>query len=103
MMARALEKTRKLAALGGLSPQQASHLSQIAVENGDLDLARLILGGWERQAPTDLAAHRRRLAVEVKAGAYRSALQAAKKVLEHEPQDAEALRIFEQVKGFPPP
>jgi serine/threonine-protein kinase len=94
MMARALENTRKLVALGGVSPLQASHLSQLALECGELDLARSILAEWERQAPTDLAAHRRRLAVELQAGAYRAALKSAKKILAQEPHDAEALRVL---------
>jgi hypothetical protein len=75
-------------------PTRASHLAHVAIETGEYDLARWILADCERQAPNDLEALRKRARVELKAGAYARAIEAAErlragadKVLASRPQD----------------
>ncbi len=89
---RALENTRRAVRAGPLRPHQASYLSIVALEMNDLDVARWIIAGWEREAPGDLELLRRRLAVEFKGGAYERVLQVAGKILARRAHDKEALQ-----------
>jgi tetratricopeptide (TPR) repeat protein len=95
--ARALRSVRQMVALGGIRPDQASRLAHVAIETGQYDLARWIVADWERQAPDDLEALRKRARVELKAGAYGRAIEAAErlrmqadKVLSTRPKDQQA-------------
>jgi serine/threonine protein kinase/tetratricopeptide (TPR) repeat protein len=90
---RALGHARKLVALGGLRVDQMPHLTVVALQMDDLDLARRLVSEWQRQAPGDLIALRRRAAVELKGGAYGRALEAADAVLKALPGDPQALRL----------
>jgi tetratricopeptide (TPR) repeat protein len=92
LMARALQNTRTLLELGPPSPFQAALLAPLAIEAGELDLARRILAEWERQAPQDLLLLKKRLAVELKAQAYGPAIAVADKYLERQPGDADVSR-----------
>jgi tetratricopeptide (TPR) repeat protein len=108
---RALRHIRALLALGDVRPDQADELSIIALKTGQLDLARALVAMWERQAPTDLKAVRRRARVELEGGAYGRALEAANRVLAPWPQDQEALdcrakaieRAREEARRLPAP
>jgi hypothetical protein len=92
VLARALRHTRALLALGDVRPDQAEFLVQIALRTGQIDLARAIVGMWERQAPRDLEGVRWRVKVELAGGAYGRAIEAADCVLSVVPQDPVALR-----------
>jgi hypothetical protein len=78
---RALDNVRTLAAWGGIRPDQAYYLAHVAIEMNELDLARGIIADWERQAPQDLQALRKRVTVELKAGACGRAVRAADQLL----------------------
>jgi tetratricopeptide (TPR) repeat protein len=93
---RALRNTRAFVALGRVGPEQAALLADVGVRNGDFDLARAIVGAWERQDPKDMNAWRKRALVELRAGAAGPALQAARKVLDAKPDDKQALDIRKQ-------
>jgi serine/threonine protein kinase/predicted Zn-dependent protease len=85
-----LENLRQLLRLDDVPLEDASALVKIAVSLGELDLARSILVGWERQAPDNLEALRMRALVELRGGAYGRAIAAADKVLGKQPGDREA-------------
>jgi tetratricopeptide (TPR) repeat protein len=89
MAERALQRTRALRALGDLDPDQADLLAGAASGLGDLDLARGILADWERRAGDDPRLLRRRLDVEIRAGAYGPAVRVADRLLEKAPRDEE--------------
>src|SRR5262249_10200269 len=89
---RALENVRRRVALGGVRGDEAFSLSHVAIETGQYDLARAIVAEWERQAPGNLSALRKRADVELRAGAYGPALRAIDAILKQKPDDEEALR-----------
>jgi tetratricopeptide (TPR) repeat protein len=93
---RALRHARGLVALGGVRVDQMLHLTIVALQMDDLDLARRLVSEWQRQAPGDLIALRRRAAVELKGGAYGRALEAADAVLKVRRGDPEALGLRAQ-------
>jgi tetratricopeptide (TPR) repeat protein len=111
LLGRALQTTRELLALGEVRPDQAMLLVQIAYHRGEYDLARSVLAQWERKAPRDLDARRWRAKVELAAGAYGRAIEAADRVLAARPKDPVALqfradaqaRIRDQARLLPPP
>src|SRR5262249_4854995 len=92
MLARAARHSRELLALGDLPPRQAEILSRPTLEAGEVDLARQVVAGWERQAGKDLAPLYRRLAIEMEAKAYGPALDLADRILKSRPKDKEAHR-----------
>jgi Flp pilus assembly protein TadD len=92
MMAQALRHARELVARGGMERSHADLLSRLAMDGGDFNLGRWIVADWERQARGDLRPLRRALAVEIQAEAYGPALQLARRILDKNPLDAEALR-----------
>jgi tetratricopeptide (TPR) repeat protein len=94
IMARALKHTRELVDLGGVRPDQAGILVQIALKNGELDLARSILAQWERQVPKEnIPALLNRAEVELAGGSCRRAAELANRVLKVRPKDTDAQRI----------
>jgi tetratricopeptide (TPR) repeat protein len=93
LLKRAVDHTRELVALGGVRPDQAVHLAQVALTQNEPDLAAWILADWERQAPGDPDMLRKRLALEVKTGAHGRAIQTADQILKRKPRDGEALRL----------
>jgi serine/threonine protein kinase/Flp pilus assembly protein TadD len=94
MRARAAANMRRLLADGKLSPTNWSTLTELALTRlEDCDLARLLAAAGDRQAPGDVRFLRWRAQIELTAGAYHPALDAAAKVLAKEPKDAEALRV----------
>jgi hypothetical protein len=97
---RALRNTRALGGLGKVSPEQAQFLAGIASAGRDPDLARWIVGAWERQAPQDVNAWRARAQVELRAGAYGPAPRAADKVLAVKPDDRPALDCRGEAVGL---
>jgi tetratricopeptide (TPR) repeat protein len=74
---RALRHVRRFVALYRVRPDEARSLATVAVEMGDLDLARWIVSAWEQQAPNDPNALAKRALVELKGGAYGRAVEAA--------------------------
>jgi tetratricopeptide (TPR) repeat protein len=106
----ALQSARTLVDLGGLTPDMANLVTALALARGELDLARRVLDGWERQDSRDLRPLRRRMAVELKAGAYGPAIAAADRILARQPGDAEARearaaavkRLVQQAKDLQP-
>ncbi|HEY1380228.1 MAG TPA: protein kinase, partial [Gemmataceae bacterium] len=92
LMGRAVLTARRLVDLGHLRPWQAALVASVAIEAGELDLARWVIADWERQAPKDVLLWRKRLAVELRAKAYGPAIAAADKLLKLVPNDADALR-----------
>jgi predicted Zn-dependent protease len=59
----------------------------------DYNLTRMLAAAGERQAPSDIRFVRLRAQIELAAGAYHPALEAAKKVLARLPKDGDALRV----------
>jgi len=108
---KALQNTRELVALGNIPPDQAFYLAHVAMEMGKLDLARWIIADWERRAPADPQALRRRAEVELLGGAYRKVLEVTAKMLAINRKDPLALRyrdaalkhIHAQAKAAPNP
>jgi serine/threonine protein kinase/tetratricopeptide (TPR) repeat protein len=88
---RALRNTRTFLGLGKVYPKQADLLANIALLAREFDLARGIVDDWQRQAPEDVNAWRKRALVELAAGAYGPAIRAADKVLAVKADDREAL------------
>jgi serine/threonine protein kinase/predicted Zn-dependent protease len=93
MTDRAIQNARKLLAFGPLPPWQAGLIAKVAIDVGDLDLARRAIADWERQTPKDALLWRKRLEVELIAKAYGPAITAADKLLELKPNDADAVRL----------
>jgi tetratricopeptide (TPR) repeat protein/tRNA A-37 threonylcarbamoyl transferase component Bud32 len=77
---RAVQNLRKLVQLGPI-PLDSLGLVVVAEQEGDLDLARAIVSDLERQAPGNLEVLYWRAHVELVAGAYWRAKEAAEKVL----------------------
>jgi tetratricopeptide (TPR) repeat protein len=96
---RALANTRRLLSYGDPPPFQARALIVIALKRNDLDLARWLVAGWERQAPDDLEVVRQRMVIEFKGGAYERVGQTAEKVLRRQPKDELALRYRAEAKA----
>jgi Flp pilus assembly protein TadD len=90
---RALGTARQLYEPGHCSPEIAALITKVAIEAGDLDLARTAINAWERQAPGDLRALRRRMTVEFRSEAYGPAVAAAERVLARQPHDNDAQNI----------
>jgi serine/threonine protein kinase/Flp pilus assembly protein TadD len=109
-LARAVQTAHRLIARGRLNPDHAALVASVAIEAGELDLARWVIRDWERQAPEDAMSWQKRLLVEYKAGAHGPAIAAADKILKRLPDDADAKRIraaaverlVEQAKKLPP-
>jgi hypothetical protein len=102
----ALGNMRRLLADGGLSPTWCANLTEMALTKlGDHDLARLLAAAGARQAPGDLRFVRMRAQIELVAGAYHPALEAANKVLAKLPKDTDALRVrkeaLDKLRGLP--
>jgi tetratricopeptide (TPR) repeat protein len=93
MRTKALESARQLVACGNLSPDIAALVTTVAIDAGDLNLARTVLTEWERQSPGDLRAARRRMKVEYNSEAFGPAIVAADRILCRRPDDADAQRI----------
>jgi hypothetical protein len=90
----ALGNMRRLLADGGLSPAQWAELAKMALTTlEDHDLARMLAAAVERQAPGDIRFIRLRAQIELAAGAYHPALEAADKVLAKSPKDGDALAV----------
>jgi hypothetical protein len=103
----ALANVRRLLADGGLSPDWLANFTELALTRlEDHDLARLLAAAGERQAPRDIRFVRLRAQVELAAGAFHPALEAAGKVLARLPKDVEALRVrkeaLEKLREPPP-
>jgi serine/threonine protein kinase/Flp pilus assembly protein TadD len=97
MRQRARSNVQRLLLDGVLSPDQLKTLTDLALHRlEDHDLARLLVTTGERQAPRDLEFVRWRAQIELAAGAYHPALEAAGKVLAKWPKDADALRVREK-------
>ena len=92
LRAKAMNNIRKITAMGEVPPAQASLLWNIAGQGRQLDLARSIIGDWERQAPHDIEAKVARATIERVGGAYLRALELLDEVLKKDPNHAEALR-----------
>jgi tetratricopeptide (TPR) repeat protein/predicted Ser/Thr protein kinase len=84
LRARALRNARECVLLGDLGPFETEQLSRLALNQKDLDLARALLGEWERQAPRDLKVLRRRAKLELLAGAYGRVLELTAKTTDKE-------------------
>jgi tetratricopeptide (TPR) repeat protein len=92
-LARAVQTSRRLIASGRLTPVQAALVASVAAEAGEFDLARGVIADWERQAPEDVLAWRKRLDAEFRAGAYGPAVAAADRILKRLPDDESARRF----------
>jgi hypothetical protein len=90
--ARAHQNTRLLADLGGISPDRAGFLTDVALSLGDVDLARRFVADWGRQVPGDREALHKRLKVEFEGGADGEVLKLARQLLARNPDDKEAAR-----------
>src|SRR5262249_22931488 len=91
-----LETMRQFIRMYDVPQEDAMNLVNIALVFGELDLARSVVGGWERQKPDDLHVLRSRALVELRWGAYERAIEAADKVLLKEPKDKLAARVRSQ-------
>jgi predicted Zn-dependent protease len=99
MHTRAEANIRQLLVDGKLSPNQWARLAELALTNlGDHDLARQLATAGERQAPRDIRFDRLRAQIELAAGAYHPALEAASKVLARSPKDGDALRVQKEAR-----
>lgn len=88
---------RRLLADGNLSAAQCITLTDLAFHRlQDLDLARLLAATGQQQAPGNIALLRWRAQIELAAGAYHPALDAANKVLARLPKDPDALRVRQE-------
>src|SRR5262249_12945517 len=96
MKTRALGNIRWLLQRGNLTPHEWDMLAGFATDLNEYDLARMLVRDWEAASKNDLNVLRRRAAVELKAGAYGAALEAAKKVLARKPGDKDALRSLKE-------
>jgi serine/threonine-protein kinase len=85
-----LENLRQFIRRYDVPPDDAWRLIIVALAFAEVDLARSILGSWERQKPDDLKALRTRALVELRGGAYERAIEAADKVLRMKPTDKDA-------------
>jgi hypothetical protein len=90
---RALQSTRDLVRLGSIRSDQAVVLASIAIDAGEMDLARFVVADWEQQAPGDLGPIRQRMLVEYRAGAYKAAIEAADRILAVAKNDEQAIRF----------
>jgi hypothetical protein len=101
---RALANGRKFAALGA-TPKQARVLIDFALTLKDHDLARELVGRWERSEPRSAAALEQRLRIELAAGAYGRVLELARgrrgEAARYYEGQARA-RILEQAKALAP-
>jgi len=88
LLSRAVQTARRLISRGRLNPGQAALVASVTIEADELDLARWVIRDWEREAPEDQMAWRKRLIVEFRAGAYGPAVAAADKILKRLPDDA---------------
>jgi tetratricopeptide (TPR) repeat protein len=93
---RAIANIKKILPLGPLSAEEAAGFARLAAAAREFDLARAILVDWEQRVPGDLEALRRRAEVELAAGAYALALQAADRALARKRDDTEAQRYRAQ-------
>jgi tetratricopeptide (TPR) repeat protein len=91
LRAKALANARKLVALG-VTPDTAPSLVVVALGTKEVDLARVIIAAWERQAPRNPAVQHKRLEVELAGGAYGRVLETADRLLKRSARDRIALR-----------
>jgi tetratricopeptide (TPR) repeat protein len=92
----ALEGVQGLVRFGRLTPSEAELAASVALAMGEVDLARSLVREWERVAPGDLDAARKRMIVEFKAGSYATAIRASESVLEKQPGDRRALEYRDE-------
>jgi tetratricopeptide (TPR) repeat protein len=91
------DNVRQLLALGPLRPEEASYLAHYTEHSlRDFDLTRHLYAEWERLAPKDPSAARKRAQFELRVGAYPLAIEAANRVLTHRPKDKEATEVHNQ-------
>jgi serine/threonine protein kinase/tetratricopeptide (TPR) repeat protein len=93
-----LETLRQFIRLYDVPPEDASNLVNIALAFGELDLARSVVGSWERQKPDVPDVLRTRALVELRSGAYERAIEAAERALLKEPKDKLAARYRSQAQ-----
>ena len=92
----ALEGIQGLVQFGRLAPSEAELAASVALAMGEVDLARSLVREWERVAPGDLNATKKRMIVEFNAGSYAAAIRAVEFVLEKQPGDRRALEYREE-------
>jgi len=90
LKARALENVRLVVKLGDVQPDEAGYLSIIALDMRDLELARIIITQWERQAPKDMQMLTNLGQLELLCGAYGKALDVAEKMRALDPRNTYA-------------
>jgi tetratricopeptide (TPR) repeat protein/predicted Ser/Thr protein kinase len=94
---RALENLRAMLALGPIRLGMQHNIAvNVALGADDNDLARQLVAEWERQQPGDPDPLSYRALIELRAGAYGSAMDAAEKVLQKKPHDEPMLRIKQE-------
>ena len=101
---RAAEYVRHYLDLASLSAGEANQLVTVAVLKRDFDLGRRLLAGPLREKPDDENLLRWKARIELDAGAYQAALDAAEAVLRRKPDDAVAQKCkkaaLEKLRGY---
>jgi hypothetical protein len=89
---RAVQRLRQVVGAGGFPPDQAALLSTMALQVKEFDLARWVIREWERQSPKDPKVLEQRAQAEFEAGAYGSAVQAVRQILDRKLAPADRKR-----------
>jgi tetratricopeptide (TPR) repeat protein len=106
MVKRAIDNLRTMEAMladphqpgiGRIKGPSLEQLTVAAMHLGQLSLARAFAAYWEQEEPGSARAASWRANVELEAGAYWSAYQAATRALEHAPDDPEAQALQNRV------
>jgi tetratricopeptide (TPR) repeat protein len=88
-----LRQVRRALEVGGLSAAECGAYFKFALELGDHDLTRQLLGAWEQQSSDASHLLRHRIQLDVAVGAYGGALRHIEQLLEQAPGDP---WLFEQ-------
>ena len=96
MRRRAADHLRQRIESGPISANYFMPFCKVAVYADDVELARRVLSQWQMHTPTDVEYLKFRATVELKAGAYGQAINAAKRILEAQPQNAEASQLLKE-------
>jgi tetratricopeptide (TPR) repeat protein len=96
MRRRAADHLRQRIESGPIRANYFMPFCKVAVYADDVELARRVLGQWQKQTPSDVEYLKFRATVELKAGAYGQAITAANRVLDAQPKDLEASQLLKE-------
>jgi hypothetical protein len=104
MRARAVEHLRELVwevlRLDRMGAYWGTLTSVLALQLKEFELARFILGEWEKRAPNDLALLEIRLQVECGSGEYSRAVDVADQILKGKPRDPSLVKKVRDQQAF---